>query len=213
MNEVHVCQCKDEWTKGCRDAWTYDEYLDVWTYDEYLDVWTCGCSDVCEDAPTLKLGFFPSGLLATLFWQAASFAFCPWRKPLIALIVWIVGNLRMCVFSQSVCALWPALSMAFMIVLSAMLWFLRPLGVPKHFVHGNSAKMVGEFTFLRKDQVHCPGCSDVVTGKRSNMFIQKSSSKLHFHSLDQLGRCAAHRRIQILIRSSTFQLANRSTAT
>ena len=185
----------------------------MWTYDEYLDVWTYGCSDVCEDSRTLKLGFCPNGLLATLFWQAASFAFCPWRKPLIALIVWIVGNLRMCVFSQSVCALWPALSMAFMIVLSAILWFLRPLGVPKHFVHGNSAKMVDEFTFLRKNQVHCPGCSDVVTGKRSNMFIQKSSSKLHFHGLDQLGRCAAHRRIQILIRSSTFQLANRSTAT
>ena len=108
----------------------------------------------------LEMGFCPSGLLATLFWQAASFSFCPWRKPLIALIVWIVGNLRMCVFSQSVCALWPALSMAFMIVLSAMLWFLRPHGVPRHFVHSNSAKMVNEFTCLRKDQVHCPGCSD-----------------------------------------------------
>ena len=162
----------------------------------------------------LEMGFCPSGLLATLFWQAASFPFCPWRKPLIALIVWIVGNLRMCVFSQSVCALWPALSMAFMIVLSAMLWFLRPLGVPKHFVHSNSAKMVNEFTCLRKDQVHCPGCSDdTVTCKRSNIFIHKSSSKLHFHCLDQLGRCAAHRNIQILIRSSTFQLGNRPTAT
>ena len=160
------------------------------------------------------MGFCPSGLLATLFWQAASFPFCPWRKPLIALIVWIVGNLRMCVFSQSVCALWPALSMAFMIVLSAMLWFLRPLGVPKHFVHSNSAKMVNEFTCLRKDQVHCPGCSDdTVTCKRSNIFIHKSSSKLHFHCLDQLGRCAAHRNIQILIRSSAFQLGNRPTAT
>ena len=162
----------------------------------------------------LEMGFCPSGLLATLFWQAASFPFCPCRKPLIALIVWIVGNLRMCVFSQSVCALWPALSMAFMIVLSAMLWFLRPLGVPKHFVHSNSAKMVNEFTCLRKDQVHCPGCSDdTVTCKRSNIFIHKSSSKLHFHCLDQLGRCAAHRNIQILIRSSTFQLGNRPTAT
>ena len=145
-------------------------------------MWTYGCSDVCEDSPTLKLGFCPSGLLAALFWQAASFAFCPWRKPLIALIVWIVGNLRMCVFSQSVCALWPALSMAFMIVLSAMLWFLRPLGVPKHFVHGNSAKMVDEFTFLRKDQVHCPGCSDVRVWQKKQhvhplIFFQASFSR------------------------------------
>ena len=110
------------------------------------------CTHVCIYA--WMYGVCPRVLLATLFWQAASFAFCPWRKPLIALIVWIVGNLRMCVFSHSVCALWPAFSMAFMIVLSAMLWFLRPVGVPKHFVHGNSAKMVNEFTFLRKDQVH-----------------------------------------------------------
>ena len=37
----------------------------------------------------------------------------------------------------------------------------KTIGVPKHFVHSNSAKMVNEFTFLRKKQVHCPGCSDV----------------------------------------------------
>ena len=136
-----------------------------------MDVRMQGCVGMCA---IFETGFCASGLLATLFWQAASMVFCPWRKPLIALIVWIVGNLRMCVFSQSVCALWPALSMAFMIVLSAMLWFLRPLGVPRHFVHSNSATMVNEFTFLRKDQVHCPGCSDhTVTGKRSNIFIQK----------------------------------------
>ena len=122
----------------------------------------------------LETGVFPKRVASDSLLASSKLCFLPLAETLDCLIVWIVGNLRMCVFSQSVCALWPALSMAFMIVLSAMLWFLRPLGVPKHFVHGNSAKMVDEFTFLRKDQVHCPGCSDVVTGKRSNMFIQKS---------------------------------------
>ena len=128
----------------------------------------------------LETGVLPKRVASDSLLASSKLCFLPLAETLDCLDCLDCRQLRMCVFSQSVCALWPALSIAFMIVLSAMLWFLRPLGVPKHFVHGNSAKMVDEITFLRKDQVHCPGCSDVMTGKRSNMFIQKSSSSFIF---------------------------------